>query len=151
MSQPSATYTLGLENNWIQCHLCGRVSYNRGDVENLYCGYCHHFHLDPCQGGNPFPGHRQHTVGSRLTAEARVVRGTSAGMGRKEAAAPSPVPNQFDVETDCNGDVLVRKILVRFPIILKPHQAMNLAAWLSVAVDPDGHQFELLVKQIKQT
>lgn len=31
----------------IRCLLCGRVSYNRYDIAERYCGACHRFHDDP--------------------------------------------------------------------------------------------------------
>jgi hypothetical protein len=35
----------------ITCPVCGRVSYNPGDVEHRYCGNCHQFH-DQMPGGS---------------------------------------------------------------------------------------------------
>lgn len=30
----------------ITCPRCGKTSFNLGDIENRYCGYCHAFHDD---------------------------------------------------------------------------------------------------------
>lgn len=30
----------------IRCLICGLTSWNPNDVENRYCGHCHHFHED---------------------------------------------------------------------------------------------------------
>ena len=38
------TYEIGIERTAIRCLLCGHVSHNPHDIENLYCGYCHRFH-----------------------------------------------------------------------------------------------------------
>lgn len=34
----------------ITCHKCDRISYNKNDVENRYCGFCHVFHEDKEKG-----------------------------------------------------------------------------------------------------
>jgi ribosomal protein L37E len=31
----------------IHCLVCGRVSFNRSDIEQRYCGYCKRFHEEP--------------------------------------------------------------------------------------------------------
>ncbi len=28
----------------IQCLICGKISYNKNDIEQRYCGHCHRFH-----------------------------------------------------------------------------------------------------------
>jgi ribosomal protein S27AE len=33
----------------ITCPRCGRTSFNRGDIRNRYCGYCHAFHSGSTQ------------------------------------------------------------------------------------------------------
>ncbi len=30
----------------IQCLICGKISYNKHDIDQRYCGHCHRFH-DP--------------------------------------------------------------------------------------------------------
>lgn len=39
-------YELDPDGRWIKCLTCGSVSYNPGDIENLYCGKCGCFHED---------------------------------------------------------------------------------------------------------
>jgi ribosomal protein L37E len=39
-------YTIAPDASWIRCHRCGRTSYNRNDVAQRYCGFCHRFHDD---------------------------------------------------------------------------------------------------------
>jgi hypothetical protein len=43
MSTP-CTYEITAHGKAIRCLLCGRTSFNAGDVENHYCGACHRFH-----------------------------------------------------------------------------------------------------------
>lgn len=40
------TYATGWDGDqlWIRCKICGLRSFNRNDVENRYCGFCHKFH-----------------------------------------------------------------------------------------------------------
>lgn len=47
------TYIVGWDEHgwWIQCSICGLISYNENDVRERYCGHCHIFH-DPI-GGAP--------------------------------------------------------------------------------------------------
>ena len=33
-----------LASNRITCLRCGVTSYNRNDIEHLYCGHCHAYH-----------------------------------------------------------------------------------------------------------
>jgi hypothetical protein len=40
----NSTYCIVLDGEAILCKLCKRISYNRNDVERLYCGACHKFH-----------------------------------------------------------------------------------------------------------
>lgn len=66
--------------------------------------------------------------------------------------APAPVPkpdssNQFAV--GALGKLFVINMPVPRPMTRE--QALNLAAWLAVLVDPDGKEFERLVKEIKNT
>lgn len=35
-----------MESPSIRCPRCGRTSYNPGDIEHRYCGYCHMHHAD---------------------------------------------------------------------------------------------------------
>jgi ribosomal protein L37E len=42
----SGDYTIAPDASWIKCHRCGRTSYNRNDVAQRYCGFCHRFHDD---------------------------------------------------------------------------------------------------------
>jgi hypothetical protein len=40
-------YRIGKDDGrypWIECAQCGMRSYNRNDIEQRYCGYCHQFH-----------------------------------------------------------------------------------------------------------
>lgn len=69
-----------------------------------------------------------------------------------ETPAPAPVPkpdssNQFAV------GVLGKLFVINMPVPrpMTREQALNLAAWLAVLVDPDGKEFERLVKEIKNT
>lgn len=41
-----ATYTLSPGGCSITCHRCGRTSYNVGDIDNRYCGFCRKFHAE---------------------------------------------------------------------------------------------------------
>lgn len=47
----SKTYTLGVKKyrnsmfKNITCNKCGMISYNKNDIEHLYCGNCHIFHI----------------------------------------------------------------------------------------------------------
>lgn len=38
------SYSILHEGQAIQCHTCGRTSWNPNDVKYLYCGFCHAFH-----------------------------------------------------------------------------------------------------------
>lgn len=40
------TYTIQKDRAGITCHVCGMTSWNKNDVEKLYCGNCHRFHAD---------------------------------------------------------------------------------------------------------
>jgi hypothetical protein len=40
------TYELLEHGAAIRCRLCGRTSHNPKDVEHLYCGACHRYHVD---------------------------------------------------------------------------------------------------------
>lgn len=35
----------GVDYNYITCLCCGFRSYNQHDIDNLYCAYCHDFHI----------------------------------------------------------------------------------------------------------
>ena len=55
ISQPRVSYEIGADASglrWIKCFLCGLVSYNANDVEQLYCGCCGRFHQ---REGKPEP------------------------------------------------------------------------------------------------
>ena len=38
------SFVIPADGRSITCQRCGRTSYNAGDVENRYCGFCHVFH-----------------------------------------------------------------------------------------------------------
>jgi len=40
------TYTIQKDRAAITCHFCHKTSYNKNDVEQLYCGHCKIFHAD---------------------------------------------------------------------------------------------------------
>lgn len=43
------SYEIGTSNQgqaWIECKVCGLVSWHPKDVEERYCGHCHQFHDD---------------------------------------------------------------------------------------------------------
>jgi hypothetical protein len=40
------TYTIQKDRAAIVCYLCGAISYNKHDVDNLYCSGCKRFHAD---------------------------------------------------------------------------------------------------------
>lgn len=40
------TISLGEHGACITCHVCGKTSWNRNDVEQRYCGHCHVVHHD---------------------------------------------------------------------------------------------------------
>lgn len=38
------TYQIVHDGKAIRCLMCGKMSYNKKDVEKKYCGNCHQFH-----------------------------------------------------------------------------------------------------------
>lgn len=47
--RPIPTYRTLEAHKAIQCLKCGLTSFNKQDVENLYCGKCHEFHSKSAQ------------------------------------------------------------------------------------------------------
>lgn len=43
---PSVGCWISADEKMIACYRCGRISHNRGDIENHYCPRCHVFHSD---------------------------------------------------------------------------------------------------------
>ena len=43
---PSPGCWISADGSMIACYRCGRISHNRHDVDNRYCGRCHVFHSD---------------------------------------------------------------------------------------------------------
>jgi len=45
------TYTLNESEGSFACHLCGKISVNPSDYQDLYCTGCHFYHEDVIHGG----------------------------------------------------------------------------------------------------
>jgi hypothetical protein len=56
--------------------------------------------------------------------------------------------NQFAVGVRSDGRIFIYKVPMKH---LTKAEALNLAAWLCVLADPEGAEFERLVKAIKST
>lgn len=58
---------------FIECLLCGRLSYNRNDIKYRYCGKCHKFH-DDIQPSPPRATDKSHLMAHQNRQNEKVSR-----------------------------------------------------------------------------
>jgi hypothetical protein len=46
---PTFTVSVACGEAFILCHVCGRRSFHPEDIANLYCRFCHKFHVTPIE------------------------------------------------------------------------------------------------------
>lgn len=47
MNSEHLTYSISEKKDSITCNLCGRTSYNGGDITARFCGHCKYWHNEP--------------------------------------------------------------------------------------------------------